>query len=303
MDKDRVAKWQERIEETFKGKSGLVGGDHLQDLMDHEKRMRPHLIKVFYGYVRLMDAFFDFYIETHRQIAARQETKWPDNTVVLSLMHLATLWRFRTSYIVFWKGYFVDAHSLLRAVLENVFQIAALHSGTITIREMFGDGSIRNAKNLSVEQTDKLIQQRVSACDRKVRSWMIGDQSGLTSDAKEDLRMFVQGLHMSVHKAQATLLLGFKKWVDRHPLSFFPAYDEGLATLYANSSVFLGWMVTKTFPLLQIKSSEFADSWQEKYKVLDESFQEYVADFPKRLGRSVEELIQKKFDFEQLKNV
>jgi len=251
-----------------------------------------------------MDAFFDFYIETHRQIAARRETKWPDNTVVFSLMHLATLWRFRTSYIVFWKGYFVDANSLLRAVLGNVFQISALHSGTITIREMFGDGSIRNANNLSVEQKDKLVQQRISNCDRKVRSWMIGDQSGLSSEAKEDIRMLVEGFHMSVHKAQATLLWSFKRWVvDRHSLSFFPAYDENLATSYANPSVFLGWMVTKTFPLLQIKSSEFPSSWQEKYKVLDESFQEYVADFPKRLGRSVEELIEKKFDFGQTKDV
>jgi hypothetical protein len=295
MDKEQIDKWVNRIDDTFVGKGGIVGGDHLVDLIKHEKGMSPYLIGKFHGYVRLMDSFFDFYIETLREASARKETKWPEEIIIFTLTHIATLWRFRSSYLVFWNGYYIDAKSLLRAVLENALNIAALQSGVITIKEMFGNVALARKKYRSEEEINKVIQRRISACDRKVRSQMIGGESGLSSGAQEDLRLFMQGLHMAVHKAQTNFLWGFKKWFCKQPLPFFPSWDEGLASIYADSSIFLAWMVTKTFPLLQLKSGEFSDGWLEKYKVLDESFEEMVADFPKRLGRSVEELIQKKF--------
>lgn len=304
MNKERIAQLEKRIDDTFAGKGGTVGGDHLADLIKHEKQMSQHLILKFRGYVGLMDAFFDFYIETHRKASDREETKWPHKTIIFTLMHIATLWRFRASYLDFWNGYFVDASSHLRAVLENVFSIAALHSGITTAREMFGDGGLEETKNRSGEEAYKLLRTRVSKCDKKIRRNMIGKQSGLSPDAQKDLRILVRSLHMSVHKAQINFISGYEKWVVQHqPLSFFPPYDEDWVSLYLNFSLFLGWMVTRTLPLLQIRSGEFSSRWGEKYNVLNESFQVAVGEFPKRLGRSVEELINKKFEFDEAKDL
>jgi hypothetical protein len=297
MNKKQIIEWQQRIEDTFVGKRGIVGGDNLADLLEYEKRMSSYLLKEYNGHVLLMDAFFDFYIETMRRTAMRTETIWPDNKIVFTLTHIATLWRFRVSYFTFWNGYFVDAESLLRAVLENALSIAALHMGIVSFKEMFGDGAIEQGKNRSVDETYKAIRARIMECDRKIQSEMIGSKSGLSLNAQEDFRLFVQGLHMAVHKSQTTFLWGFKKWLTKQPLSFFPSWDEGLASSYVNNSMFLGWMITKTFPLLQLTCNEFSNGWNKKYKVLDQSFKEAVANFPEHFGRTVEELIEKKFDF------
>lgn len=298
MNKERIAKWQKRIDDAFVGKGGIVGGDHLMDLIKHEQAMSRHLMRHFRGYLRLMDAFFDFYVETLRKTSAREETKWPEKIIIFTLTHVATLWRFRASYSCFWNGYYEDAKGLLRAVLENALAIAALQWQIIEIKELFGDGASLQRSNLSEEKIYKLIRKRISECDKKVRSAMIGGTSGLSSAAQKDLDLFVQGLHMAVHKGQTNFLWGFKKWVYKEPLPFFPPWDESLASLYVNSSAFLGWMTVRTLPLLELESGEFSGHWQGRYKVLDESFRDLVADFPKRFGRSVEELILKKFKFD-----
>lgn len=297
MDADKMAEWVNRIDKAFVGKDGIVGGDHLMDLIKHEQAMSQHLMRQFRGYLRLMDAFFDSYVETFRETSGREETKWPEKIIVFTLTHVATLWRFRASYSCFWNGYYEDAKGLLRAVLENALTIAALQWQTIEIKELFGDGASLQRSNLSEEKIYKLIRTRISKCDKKVRSAIIGPGSGLSSAAQRDLGLFVQGLHMAVHKGQTNFLWGFKKWVYKQPLPFFPPWDESLASLYLNSSAFLGWMILRTLPLLQFEDGEFSDRWLKRYQVLDESFREMVADFSKTLGRSVEELLQKKFDF------
>jgi hypothetical protein len=297
MDEDQMAEWAERIDTAFMGEGGIVGGDHLMDLTKHEEAMSKHLMRQFRGYLRLMDAFFDFYVETLRETSRREETKWPDKIIVFTLTHVATLWRFRASYSCFWKGYYEDARSLLRAVLENAFLIAALQRQIIEIKELFGDGASLQRSNISEEKIYKLIRKRISECDKKVRSTMIGHSSGLNSEAQQDLDLFVQGLHMAVHKSQTNFLWGFKKWFYKEPLTFFPPWDESLANLYLNSSSFLGWMILRTLPLLQLEDGEFSDHWMTRYQVLNESFKDMVASFPDRLGRSVEEFLQKKFDF------
>jgi len=72
-----------------------------------------------------------------------------------------------------------------------------------------------------------------------------------------------------------------------------PVYDKNLAFLYANFSTFFAWILAKTFPFLKIQRNEFPGFFGEKYKVLNESFKEYIENVPGESGRSVEEFIAK----------
>lgn len=297
MVEDRVTKWQHRIEETFRGPSGIVG-ERLLKLKNVESQIFEYMLERFSGYVRLMDAFLDFYIETLQNVATRERSKWTTMISVLSGIHIPTFWRFRASYLIFWDGYFIDAVSLLRAILENVLQISALKHEIITLDEVFGKLKSEDSKNLSEEEAYKLIRKNIKKSDTKVYSQLIGKNSGLSANAIKDLETFFRLLHNAVHKSKLNFLWFWGPWSRcERGFPIFPKYNEDTATLYTNSSMFIGWMVTRTFPLLQINPKEFPKNWHSKYQVLDESFKEAVANFPKRLGHSVEELIAKKFNF------
>jgi len=144
-----VAKWQKRIEDTFFGPSGVVGESIFKLKQNEDTLERRYvqnedtlfnlLFKDFRGYAYLMDAFFGFYADTFELIKKRQERKWPNKISLITGIHVPTFWRFRASYIIFWKGYFVDAIDLLRSILENALTIIALNKDIITVENAFGD--------------------------------------------------------------------------------------------------------------------------------------------------------------------
>lgn len=114
----------------------------------------------------------------------------------------------------------------------------------------------------------------------------------------KNLEIFLRLLHNAVHKCKLNLVRYYSPWVEgKRPFPLFPEYDEEYASIYANASQFIGWMIVRTLPLLQGNDIEFSEDWRRKYRVLDESFQEAIAGFPKQMGRSIEELIASKFNF------
>lgn len=296
MNDSKITKWQRRIEETFHGKSGIVG-ERLLKLDLNEKLLAKKLTVCFSGYMCLMDAFLAFYLETLERLTSRESSKWTKIKAVITGIHVATFWRFRASYLIFWDGYFIDAVSLLRGIFENILQIVALKLGLISIDEVFGKLKLEESETLTDEEIYKRILKYTKESDRKVRNKLIGKGSGLSLTAIEDLNIFERLLHSSVHKSKFNIVRYCWRWIrGEHPLPLYPIYDEDHATIYINLSMFIGWMLSKTFPLLQINDKEFSDEWHKKYQILDKSFKEAIAEFPKRLGRSVEELVTKKFD-------
>lgn len=297
MEQDKIAKWQRRIEETFELESGKAKMS-LQKLELIEIRLSQELSERMSGHLCIMDALLAFYIETFEHVAARRDSKWPEMTHVLTVVHIANFWRLRASYLLYKNGYFVDAGSLLRAVFENVLQIAAVKLDIITIDEVFGKLKTEDAKNLTKEEIERLIRKYTFESDSKVKALLVGEDSGLSADTIEDFKTFTRLLHTAVHKAKLNIMWYYGPWVrGESSLPIFPIYNEDLAVFYMNYSWFIGWMALRTFPLLQMDDGEFPLSWREKYQVLDESFQESVYDFPKRMGKSVQELVTTKFSF------
>lgn len=296
LNDSEIQEWQNKIISNFSGPSGIVG-EKLLALTEIENQITEQLIGTFHGYVRLMDAFFDFYIDSLQNLTSIK--KWTENRAILTVIHVPTFWRFRSSYLLFWKGYFIDATSLLRAVLENVFNIAALNHNIITIDDIIGHIKVDNkSNNLSYEEIIRLINQHSKTCDNKVISFLMGKESGLSDSSIKHLKSLRRTLHNSVHKSKLTISQIYSPFIrGEYPLSIFPKIDEESSSMYMNISQFIGWITLKTFPLLQSSENKFPLKWQEKYKVLDESFEKAIGEFTQPLGRAVEELVEKKYKF------
>lgn len=293
MAKKDVAKWQRRIKDTFAGPAGIVG-ESICKLEGREKALSDFLYNRLCGYVSLMDAFFGFYTDTLELTKKRQDTKWPSRIPVITAFHIPTFWRFRASYIIFWKGYFIDAFGLLRGVLENALSIIALDKDIITAKTAFSDIPEEKMKSGNIDPREiKLGRTRT---DNRIRNALVGSKSPLSREAKKEFTELFDLMHNSVHRSRINILRYYVPWArGEKPFPLMPFYDEDLATVYANVSTFFAWILTKTFPFLEIKSNEFPEAWRNKYKILDESFDESIRNFPKKSGRNWEEFMTKTF--------
>ncbi len=283
---DKVQKWQDKIIETFKGPSNICG-EKIFILKKEEDKIKNFLLKNLKGFFFIMDAFFDFSIETLQNLTKIKRLKWPKKAPIITVIQVVTFWRFRASYIAFYNGYYIDATSLLRAIYENVLLIAALRLNLIEIDDVFGKLKIEDSKEFSEKEIENLIRKYNRESESKINSYFFGKGSGLSSFAKKHLKIFKMNLHNSVHKCKVNFFYYYGNWSKRQKnLPIFPEYNEDLASFYTNSCMFIAWIVLRTLPFLQVK-----------YKILDESFREMIEGFPKPLGRAMEELVEKKFTF------
>jgi hypothetical protein len=77
MRPEEVAAWQARLEDTFKGPSGVIG-ERLLKLQRIEQTLGAQLTSTFVGYLSLMDSFLDFYMESIQLMAGRRKEQWPE---------------------------------------------------------------------------------------------------------------------------------------------------------------------------------------------------------------------------------
>lgn len=297
MGNEKVRKWLERIEETFHGPNGIVG-EQLLSFEDAEMQMGKFLVSRFGGFARLTDAFLSFYFETLQITTFREKSLWSHSSAMQVVIHRSTFHRFKSADVLFMRGYFSSSIGLLRAIFENASQLAALKVGIIRWKDILGKLDPEKVKTLPDEKINKLVEDDTRNTDKKVNAFIFGKESGLSTDTQRSLKSFRNGLHYAVHRARLDVFKYFAPLVTgKKGMTLYPEFNQDLAAMYINDSEFIAWLLLRTFPLLQVRDNEFPHEWFEKYHVLDESFKEMVAEYPNLLGRSIEELIAKKFDF------
>lgn len=147
----QVAAWQNRILDCFRGPTG-VSGDKLLQLDDIERDHKATLYSKVGGYATLMDAFLDFYVQTHQESCGHDARR----SAFKVAFFLATLWRFRASEIIFWKGYYYDAAAHLRAIFENIFFYGAVRNGYLGELTLFDIPGLSQA-GLSQREKSRLV--------------------------------------------------------------------------------------------------------------------------------------------------
>lgn len=293
-----VAEWMTRIEKTFGGSSGMVG-ERLMELMKHEQALSERHVGRFKGYVAIMDAFFDFYIQTFQLIARRDKNQWLKALGLPTAIHIGTMWRFRSSYILFWKGYYVDAQSLLRAVFENALALCAYNKDVITSSELSGLEVDLSGEQSNTDEMYRRMNKLASQTDAKVKKLIIGEESGLEASVRDDLGVVLRLLHIAVHKSKLNLVLHYPAWLrGERQMPIYPTYNENWASGYMNISQFFAWMLVRSLPFLQVRPSEFGEEWKRKYEVLDgvsSVAHEGLHEMGKQIGGSIKTFMEKKF--------
>ena len=289
--REDIVAWHKRIGDAFAGPTGFVG-ERVFLLRDLEQARASDLLGRFRGYVCLMDSFVDFYIETLSAPWQIRRVAWSARARFLQALHTVNLWRWRAAYQVFWTGYSAEALSLLRSNLETVLLLGAIGGQVVPWQHVFGESAL--PPDSSEEDLQEHYERERRKLDRKIATHLLG---GLSKGAADSLRRWRRVLHGEVHRSSNEFLCQVFEFAQGTPVPIFPAYDEDRVTQFTNSSIFLAFLTVRTLPLLQLAAREFGDSWSSRYRVLDDSLAFVVQDFPKSLGRAIEELATRHFSF------
>ncbi len=279
-----------RLEDAFAGPNGVCG-ERVLALIEMEDRHSNALIGTFRGYVRLMDAFFDFFIQT--MMESHKQPVPP----LLSAIYLSNFWRLRASHSAFWRGYYYDASALLRGVWENVLYVGAAAHGSIHLNELFELPSGIDVKD--TEALSKALHRRNQSVDSKIRSVMIGKDSGLDQAHQSTLRMVYRILHKHVHRSEFNVSDVADRLLRGETVGLFPKLDLDRASTFANITQLIAWSSVRLLPLLAPAGS-LTDDWAFRYGVLDDSFAFFIDGVKQKLpplGIAFEEFIKLRMSY------
>lgn len=128
----------------------------------------------------------------------------------------------------------------------------------------------------------------------------MGKDSGLSDDAREDLRSWDELFHSEVHGGFLSLCQEMSVLRMGGDLELGPSHVQDAYTVYINRSAELGWMIVRLLPYLQASPTTFGENWQSRRDVLDDSFRymvEGLGNLGKRIGHSFVAMMDTNFVF------
>ena len=281
--------WLNRLKTEFYDDGSLLSTNYL-NLINNEKILESDLkSNYYYEFSKLMPAFFDLCIDTYIRLANRKIENLPFKNILFNIIHIPTFWKLRASYMIFWKGYYVSAAGLLRAVIENLFTLIAVENKLVPEQDaVMYYSDLKENEKIDHKEIEKRIRKR----DNMIREAFFGKDSKLSTEAKEVIKdQIIKNLHNCVHKSNNEIALYARDWFKGTPFPIFPRYHQDLSRLYSNIAFLLGWIFLRTLPLLKLEENEFSEKWKEKYQVLDELFKDAIASLPLETGRAIEEFV------------
>lgn len=268
-------------------------------LFDSEEKY-GHAVAQYKGYLALSDAFKCFFLETVETLNTECFFKI---TTPLSEHYAIFLPRISHSFQslcaaerVALRGYPLHAYTLLRNTFDNVVLTSA------AVQNVTDFYSIEGVDRGKAPDLASITRNRRRA-EREARAKMTGDQSGLSSSTIAELTKWDALFDFEVHGARLSLA-GTQDWMKgKAPLPELPAFDEKQFAIFVNRYCEIGWMVHRLLPLGQPKQAPLPTAWQEKWKILDDSFEIMVfsltEQFGKQIGAAIVELVKAKFPFNE----
>lgn len=289
---EEIGIWQRRIETAFTGPDGIVG-QRVLHLADMQNNHRQDVIAHTRGFIVLMDAFQDFALQTMDEALRHEPAPDPMRFAFL----VVTLRRFIAALDLFVQGYYFDGASLLRAVWENALYIAAGVHGLVPFNPSFGGLEGVVCKGMSVRAFEKLRKKHRSEVEKVIRDKMLGAESGLSEEDQEKLFSVVWLLHGHVHRAESSFLTVVGEMHERREWpSLAPRFDLYRASMFANTAVYMSWMLLRTLPFVS-RMPLFSSEWLTRYDVLDTSFRFWLTSWESKTGPTILRFIDAKFSF------
>ena len=95
MKKKDSKEWLNRLTTEFYDTSGFLLGTNYLDLINNEKILENDLkSNYYYGFSKLMPAFFNFCIDTYLCLTNQKINNLPYKNILYNILHIPTFWRF-----------------------------------------------------------------------------------------------------------------------------------------------------------------------------------------------------------------
>jgi hypothetical protein len=258
-------------------------------------------VKKYHGHRLLTDAFLDFFAETlHTQQAFHLQRGWPSTepNYPLTFFMYSTLFRaVRATEVLSVNGYPFQGYALQRSIKDQVFVLCAVANNMMGFGEMFGGQ--QGLSGTPTENNKKMASNRMKA-EHKIRSAIIGEQSGLSDETQAELLNWEQMFNFETHRGLFTLFITLEDALKGELDVVGPSPDEMGDPMFINRSNELNWMILRLIPCMRRKEIVWSDEWTKKWDLLEGSFRwmnQGFADLGKKIPTAHSEMIETKFKF------
>jgi hypothetical protein len=136
--------------------------------------------------------------------------------------------------------------------------------------------------------------------EHKIRSLIIGKESGLSEETQAELLGWEQMFNVETHRGLFTLFNTLDESLKSKLDVVGPSPDEKNEVVFVNRSNELNWMILRLIPCIRRREIIWGDEWTKKWDLLEESFRmmnEGFAGLGKKIPLAHLEMIEKKFKF------
>jgi hypothetical protein len=284
--------------DTLSERGGIPYG-RAQLLFDEECKY-GELVLQYKDHLALSEAFECFFLETvepiNRELQPRAE---PSLSVSYALFVPRLVFSFQSLHgaeIVAFRGYPHQGYILLRKAFDNLVLMSAALQGFADFHSLEG---IPPERPFDFEA----VRSSRMSTERAVYRKMTGDESGLTPETILDSARWDVMFDFEPHGARLSLAQTSAWLKGTAPLQIVPTFDDAMIAMFMNRYCEVCWMTHRLLPLVQLPGVSLPDTWREKWRVIDESFQQMVESLTERLGKTIGaaivELVKTKFPFNE----
>jgi hypothetical protein len=271
----------------------------VQLILDAEEQHARSTLR-FKGYSALSDAFKCFFLQSVEMlnVALRSASGTPLSEFYPQFVErLAHAFRSLCgAERIAVRGYPFQAYTLLRNVYDDLVLTAAVAQGLTDFYTLEG------IDPKAPFDPAKFRKDR-RAAEASSRRQMTGDDSGLSPNTRRVLATWDVLFDDETHGGRLSRAHGTAWLRGSAPLPVVPLFEEQPFALFMNRFCEIGWMTHRMVPLAKPNADALPISWKEKWRVIDESFQQTVESLSKQLGKEIGnamvELVRVKFPFNE----
>lgn len=216
------------------------------------------------------------------------------------MMYKTVFRSIRASEILSQHSYTLRGYAMQRSIKEQLYILCAVANGFATIEEVFADETQGEADR-TAEQEEKHFRAQLKI-EGDVRAQICGAKSGLSEKSQEQLLIWERMFNKEVHRALFSFFRASRRLLidGKRGMELVPPTDDLADSMFLNRSMELNWMCHRLLPFMRRADKSRSEDWDEKWKLLDESFAFMFRGFSalgKAIAPAYEEMLKAKFNF------
>ena len=252
------------------------------------------------GFLALSNSFKCFVLETIELLNKECITKL---ATPMSEPYVVFIPRFSQSFLSLCgsekaaiNGYPYQGYTQLRNVFDNLILACAVLQKEADIYSIEGIEPGKPIDPIAMKKHRKNTEY-------KVRKRMTGSKSGLSKQTINELSKLDALFDYETHGARLSLTQAMNWMKGLTSLPILPNFDQSAFAMFMNRFLEVGWMIHRLIPNVQPSSALLPVVWQEKWRIIDDSFERAVgalsSEGGKKIGAAFVEFIKAKFPYNE----